>query len=60
MGTRVKIRVEGAGEYMALLKDYNKDHLSFMNVKDKDNKGYRDQWGYEPRIQTQYQQFQQT
>ena len=47
VGTRVKIRVEGAGEYMALLKDYNKDHLSFMNVKDKDNKGYRDQWGYD-------------
>lgn len=47
VGTRVKIRVEGSGEYMALLKDYNKNHLSFMNVKDKDNKGYRDQWDYD-------------
>ena len=47
VGTRVKIRVEGAGEYMALLKDYNKEHMSFMNVKDKDNNGYRDQWGYD-------------
>ena len=47
VGTRVKIRVEGSGEYMALLKDYNKNHLSFMNVKDKDNKGYRDYWEYE-------------
>ena len=47
VGTRVKIRVEGSGEYMVLLKDYNKDHLSFMNVKDKNNKGYRDQWEYE-------------
>ena len=47
VGTRVKIRVQGSGEYMALLKDYNKDHLSFMNVKDKDNKGYKDQWSYD-------------
>lgn len=44
VGTRVKIRVEGSGEYMALLRDYNKDHFSFMNVKDKDNKGYKDEW----------------
>ncbi len=44
VGTRVKIRVEGSGEYMALLKDYNKDHFSFMNVKDKNNNGYKDQW----------------
>ncbi|MXV78321.1 hypothetical protein F4X73_01960 [Candidatus Poribacteria bacterium] len=44
VGTRVKIRVEGSGEYMALLKDYNKDHFSFMNVKDKDNNGYKDEW----------------
>ncbi|MDE0635991.1 MAG: hypothetical protein OXI43_09115 [Candidatus Poribacteria bacterium] len=47
VGTRVKIRVQGSGEYMALLKDYNKDHLSFMNVKDKDNNGYRDLWNYD-------------
>lgn len=47
VGTRVKIRVQGSGEYMALLKDYNKDHLSFMNVKDKDNNGYRDHWNYD-------------
>ncbi len=47
VGTRVKIDVEGSGQYMALLKDYNKDYLSFMNVKDKDNKGYKDQWGYD-------------
>ncbi len=47
VGTRVKIRVKGSGEYMALLKDYNKEHMSFMNVKDKNNNGYKDQWGYE-------------
>jgi len=47
VGTRVKIKVDGSGEYMALLKDYNKDHLSFLNVKDKDNNGYKDQWGYD-------------
>lgn len=47
VGTRVKIDVAGSGQYMALLKDYNKDHLSFMNVKDKDNNGYKDQWGYD-------------
>ncbi len=47
VGTRVKIHVKGSGDYMALLKDYNEKHLSFLNVKDKDNKGYRDQWGYD-------------
>lgn len=50
VGTRVKFRIKGVshvdGEYMGLLKDYNKGHMSFMNVRDKDNKGFRDQWGY--------------
>ena len=48
VGTRVKIRITGVqhanGEYMALFKDYNGKHMTFMNVKDKDNKGFRDQW----------------
>ncbi len=47
VGTRVKINVEGSGQYMALLKDYSQEYLSFMNVKDKDNKGYRDHWSYD-------------
>jgi hypothetical protein len=49
VGTRVKIRIAGVkhadGEYMALFKDYNGKHMVFMNVRDKDNKGYRDHWG---------------
>ena len=51
VGTRVKIRIAGVkhadGEYMALFKDYNKKNMVFMNVKDKDNHGFRDHWGYE-------------
>ena len=49
VGTRVKIRIKDVkhadGEYMALFKDYNGKHMVFMNVRDKDNKGYRDHWG---------------
>ena len=51
VGTRVKFRIAGVeranGEYMGLLKDYNDKHMSFMNVKDKDGNGFRDQWGYQ-------------
>lgn len=51
VGTRVKIRIAGVkhadGEYMALFKDYNGKHMTFMNVKDKDNNGYRDHWSYD-------------
>ena len=51
VGTRVKFRIQGVehanGEYMGLLKDYNKHHMSFMTVKDKDGNGFRDQWGYQ-------------
>lgn len=51
VGTRVKFRIANVeranGEYMGLLKDYNKNHMSFMTVKDKDGNGFRDQWGYE-------------
>ncbi len=51
VGTRVKFRIKGVthvdGEYMGLLKDYNDKHISFMNVRDKDNKGFKDQWGYD-------------
>lgn len=51
VGTRVKIRVNGVehgnGEYFALFKDYNGRHMVFMNVKDKDGKGFRDHWGYD-------------
>ena len=51
VGTRVKFRIakveRANGEYMGLLKDYNKNHMSFMTVKDKDGNGFRDQWGYE-------------
>lgn len=54
VGTRVKIRIDKVehanGEYMALFKDYNKKHMSFMNVRDKDNNGFRDQW----RIEVEY------
>lgn len=46
IGTRVKINVEGSGQYLAILMDYNKGHMSFMNVRDKDNNGYKDQWDY--------------
>lgn len=51
VGTRVKIRIgkveHANGEYMALFKDYNKRYMSFMNIKDKDGNGFRDQWSYE-------------
>ncbi len=51
VGTRVKIQIGGVkhvdGVYMGLLKDYNKEHMSFMNIKDKDGNGFRDQWTIE-------------
>ena len=50
VGTRIKVRVrvgEHTAEYTAILKDYNEKHIALMDVKDKDNNGYRDQWGYE-------------
>ncbi len=51
VGTRVKIRIKDVkhadGEYMAIFKDYNGTHMTFMNVKDKDNNGYRDHWSYD-------------
>ena len=46
VGTRIKVNT-ATGEYTAILKDYNKDHIALMDVKDKDNNGYRDHWGYE-------------
>ena len=50
VGTRVKFKIQGVehanGEYMGLFKDYNKEHMSFMTVKDKNGNGFRDQWGY--------------
>lgn len=46
VGTRVKVRT-ATGEYTAILKDYNNNHIALMDVKDKDNNGYRDDWGYE-------------
>ncbi|MDE0423809.1 MAG: hypothetical protein OXN25_02945 [Candidatus Poribacteria bacterium] len=50
IGTRVKVRVrvgEDNTEYTAILKDYNNKHIALMNVKDKDNNGYKDEWEYE-------------
>ena len=51
VGTRVKIQVKDVnnanGEYIALFKDYNEKYMVFMNVKDKNNNGFRDQWSYE-------------
>ncbi len=50
IGTRVKVRVrfgEHTAEYTAILKDYNERHMALMNVKDKDNNGYADEWEYE-------------
>lgn len=50
IGTRVKVRVrfdEDATEYTAILKDYNSKHIALMNVKDKDDNGYKDEWEYE-------------
>ena len=50
IGTRVKVRVrfgDRAAEYTAILKDYNNKHIALMDVKDKDNNGYADEWGYE-------------
>ncbi len=46
VGTRVKVR-SATGEYTAILKDYNEKHMALMDVKDKDNNGYRDEWEYE-------------
>lgn len=46
VGTRIKVRT-ATGEYTAILKDYNEKHIALMDVKDGDNNGYRDQWGYE-------------
>ncbi len=45
IGTRVKVRTH-TGEYTAILKDYNEKHISLMDVKDKDNNGYRDEWEF--------------
>ena len=45
IGTRVKVRTH-AGEYTAILKDYNEKHIALIDVKDKDNNGYKDEWGY--------------
>ncbi len=46
VGTRIKVRT-ATGEYTAILKDYNNKHIALMDVKDKDNNGYRDDWKYE-------------
>ena len=46
VGTRIKVRTE-TGEYTAILKDYNQKHIALMDVKDKDNNGYRDHWNLE-------------
>ena len=46
VGTRIKVRT-ATGEYTAILKDYNEKHIALMDVKDKDNNGYRDNWEYE-------------
>ena len=46
VGTRIKVRT-ATGEYTAILKDYNEKHIALMDVKDKDNNGYKDQWNYE-------------
>ena len=45
IGTRVKVRTH-TGEYTAILKDYNKKHIALMDVRDKDNNGYKDEWSY--------------
>lgn len=50
VGTRIKVRVHWGGhnaEYTAILKDYNNKHIALMEVKDKDNNGYKDDWGYD-------------
>ena len=54
VGTRIKVRVhyrsgenQHNAEYTAILKDYNEEHYTLMDVKDGDNNGYRDQWGYD-------------
>ncbi len=46
VGTRIKVRT-ATGEYTAILKDYNNKHIALMEVKDGDNNGYKDDWGYE-------------
>ena len=46
VGTRIKVRTV-TGEYTAILKDYNNKHIALMEVKDGDNNGYKDDWGYE-------------
>ena len=46
VGTRIKVRT-ATGEYTAILKDYNNKHMALMDVKDKDNNGYSDKWGYD-------------
>ncbi len=49
VGTRIKVRVrwgDHKAEYTAILKDYNHKHIALMDVKDGDNNGYRDDWGY--------------
>lgn len=43
VGTRVKVRT-ATGEYTAILKDYNEKHIALMDVKDKNNNGYKDEW----------------
>ena len=46
VGTRIKVRTATGEEYTAILKDYNEKHIALMDVKDKDNNGYKDQWDY--------------
>ena len=47
VGTRIKVRTDTGEYYTAILKDYNQDHIALMDVKDGDNNGYKDTWGYE-------------
>ena len=50
IGTRIKVRVrfgDDGTEYTAILKDYNNKHIALMNVKDKDDNGYKDEWEFE-------------
>ena len=62
VGTRVKVKIDDKVdkvdkddkddkddkvEYIGVLKEYTKDHIYLMDVKQPDGKGYKDEWNVE-------------
>ena len=45
VGTRVKVKTH-TGDYIGVLKEYTKEYMYLMDVKQPDGKGYKDNWAY--------------